>query len=142
MRAVLAAALSFCVAGSLAASRVQFDLNPMRLQSKDAESVYWEKVLVENSEHSIISAAVLTDSPEKVMSESAKFKALRTVSGVDNVFSLLPGNQEQKIPVLRSISLLAPDMNPSVASLATEPDHGYFGCRFRPGATIHPTRPT
>ena len=126
VRAVLALALSFCVTGSLAASRVQFDLNPMRLQSKDAESVYWEKVLVENSEHSIISAAVLTDSPEKVMSESAKFKALRTVSDVDNVFSLLPGNQEQKIPVLRSISLLAPDMNPSVASSATEPNHDYF----------------
>ena len=33
---------------------------------------------------------MLTDSPEKVMSESAKFKALRTVSDVDNVFTLLP----------------------------------------------------
>ena len=124
VRAVLAAALIFSVAGSLGASGVQFDLNPMRLQSKNAESVYWEKVLVENSDRSIISAAVLTDSPEKARSESAKFKALPTVSDVDNVFSLLPGNQEQKIPVLRSIALLAPDLNPSVACLATEPGDG------------------
>ncbi|MGA2227536.1 MAG: MMPL family transporter, partial [Syntrophobacteraceae bacterium] len=54
-------------------------------------------------------------------SESAKFKALRTVSNVDSVFSLLPGNQEQKIPVLRSIALLIPDLDPSVARLAAEP---------------------
>ena len=105
-------------------SGVQFDLNPMRLQSKNAESVYWEKVLAESSERSIISAAVLTDSPEKARSESAKFKALQTVSDVDNVFSLLPSHQEQKIPVVRSIALLAPDLNPSVACLATDPGGG------------------
>ena len=127
MRAVLAAALILSVAGSISASRVHFDLNPLRLQSKDSESVYWEKVTVEKSDHSLLSAAVLTDSPEKVRSESAKFKALRTVSNVDNVFSLLPGNQEQKIPVLRSIALLIPDLNPSVARLAAEPGHLQLG---------------
>ena len=67
---------------------------------------------MEQSEHSLISAAVVTDSPEKVRTESAKFKALRTVSDVDTVFSLLPDNQEQKIPVLRSIALLIPDIDP------------------------------
>ncbi len=90
VRTVLAAALVLSVVGAILASRVQFDLNPLRLQSKNAESVYWEKVLVENSTHSIISAAVVTDSPENVKSESAKFKALPTVSDVDNVFTLLP----------------------------------------------------
>ncbi len=124
VRTVLAAALIFCAAGFLGSSGVQFDLNPMRLQSKNAESVYWEKVLAESSERSIISAAVLTDSPEKARSESAKFKALQTVSDVDNVFSLLPSHQEQKIPVVRSIALLAPDLNPSVACLATDPGGG------------------
>jgi hopanoid biosynthesis associated RND transporter like protein HpnN len=121
VRAILAVALILSVAGSISASRVHFDLNPLRLQSKDSESVYWEKVTVEKSDHSLLSAAVLADSPEKVRSESAKFKALRTVSNVDSVFSLLPGNQEQKIPVLRSIALLIPDLDPSVARLAAEP---------------------
>ena len=120
--AVLAAALLLSVAGSISASRVHFDLNPLRLQSKDSESVYWEKVTVEKSDHSILSAAVLTDSPEKVISESAKFKALPTVANVDNVFTLLPHDQEQKLPVLRSIALLIPDIKPSVARLSEEPD--------------------
>ena len=70
IRTVLAAAVVLSAAGAILASRVQFDLNPLRLQSKNAESVRWEKVLVENSTHSIISAAVVTDSPEKVLSET------------------------------------------------------------------------
>ncbi len=108
------------IAGSIGASRVSFDLNPLRLQPKNSESVYWEKVLVENSDRSIISAGVLTHSPEEVKTESAKFRALRTVTHVDNVFSLLPENQEEKIPVLRSIALLVPELKPSVALLPAE----------------------
>ncbi len=122
VRTILTAALILSIAGSIGASRVRFDLNPLRLQPKNSESVYWEKVLVENSDRSIISAAVITNSPEEAKTESAKFKALYTVSDVDNVFSLLPGNQEEKIPVLRSIALLVPELKPSVALLATE--HG------------------
>jgi uncharacterized protein len=123
VRTVLAAALIFCIASSLSASRVRFDLNPLRLQSKNAESVYWEKVLVENSEHSILSASVLTDSPEETRNESAKFKALRTVADVDNVFTILPDNQAEKIPVLRSIALLVPNLKPSILRLASEQGH-------------------
>ena len=123
VRAVLAAALLLSVAGSISASSVHFDLNPLRLQSKNSESVYWERVTVENSDHSLLSAAVLTDSPEKVRTESAKFKALPTVANVDNVFTLLPDDQEQKLPVLRSIALLIPDIKPSGDRLATEAGH-------------------
>jgi hypothetical protein len=112
VRTILAAALILSIAGFVGASSVHFDLNPLRLQSKDSESVYWEKVLVENSDRSIISAAVLTDSPRDVKTESAKFRALQTVSEVDSVFSLLPDDQEEKIPVLRSIALLIPDLKP------------------------------
>ncbi len=125
VRTVLATALILSIAGSIGVSRVQFDLNPLRLQAKGSESVYWEKALVENSDRSIISAAVLTDSPQEAIAESAKFKALRTVADVDTVFSLLPGNQEEKIPVLRSIALLVPDLKPSGASLAAN-NHNNF----------------
>ena len=120
IRTILATAVILTIAGSVSASRVQFDLNPLRLQSRDAESVYWEKVLVEKSERSIVSAAVLTDSAEEAKAESAKFSALKTVVDVDTVFSLLPENQEQKIPVLRSIAFLIPELKQSVALLASE----------------------
>ena len=115
VRVVLAAALVLSAAGSIRAAGVRFDLNPLRLQSKDSESVYWEKVLVENSTKSIISADLITHTPEKVMSESAKFKALPTVSDVDNVFTLLPENQEDKMPILRSIARMVPELKSSVA---------------------------
>ena len=63
---------------------------------------------------------MLTNSPtEEAKAESAKFSALKTVVDVDTVFSLLPENQEQKIPVLRSISLLIPELKQSVALLAS-----------------------
>jgi hypothetical protein len=120
VRTILAAALILSVAGSISASRVKFDLNPLRLQSKNAESVYWEKVLVEHSERSILSAAVIADSPEQVIAESAKFNALGTVSEVDTVFSLLPEKQQEKIPVLRSIALLVPELKSTVGRSETE----------------------
>jgi hypothetical protein len=46
---------------------------------------------------------------------------------VDNVFTLLPGHQEEKISILRSIALLVPDLNPSVTRLAANIDHDGFG---------------
>ncbi len=120
VRSILALTLIFCIVGALSASRVQFDLNPLRLQSKNAESVYWEKVLVENSDRSIISAAVITDSAEEARNESAKFRRLQTVSHVDNIFTLLPDDQEEKMPVLCSIALLVPDLKPSIVRLTSE----------------------
>ncbi len=120
IRTILAAALIFSIVCSISASRVQFDLNPMRLQAKGAESVYWEKVLTENSDRSILSAAVLTHSPEEAITESKKFKALSTVTDVDNVFSLLPENQERKLPILRSIALLIPELKPPAAILTAD----------------------
>jgi hypothetical protein len=120
VQAVLTAALILSIAGSISTSSVQFDLNPLRLQSRNAESVYWEKVLVENSERSILSAAVITDSAEQAKVESAKFSALKTVAEVDSVFSLLPENQKEKIPVLKSIALLAPELKPAVMQAALD----------------------
>jgi hypothetical protein len=124
VRFVLAAALVLSAAGLAMASRARFDLNPLRLQPKNSESLYWEKVLVENSTHSIISAALITDSSKKVISESKKFEALPVVSNVDSVFTLLPGNQEEKVPVLRSIARMVPELNPAAVRLVTERDRG------------------
>jgi len=126
VRTVLAVSLALCSLGVVLASHVPFDLNPLRLQSRNAESVVWEKVLVENATHSIISAAAVLDSPEKVKIETDRLKALPTVSDVDNVFTLLPSRQEEKLPLLRSIALLVPDLNPSVIRLVANINHDCF----------------
>ncbi len=120
---ILAAALALSVAGGIGASHVHFSLNPMRLQSKDSESVHWEKVMVESSDRSILSAAVITNSAERVKAESARFRALPTVSDVDDVFTLLPEDQEAKVPILRSIAQIVPGLKTSIANVsATNPD--------------------
>ncbi len=105
---ILGAALVLGIAGAIGSSRVHFDLNPIRLQAKNSESVYWEKVMVEDSDRSLISAAVITNSAQEARKETERFKALPTVSDADNVFSLLPENQEAKIPLLRSIARIVP----------------------------------
>ncbi len=116
VRSILAVALALTILGALSASHVRFNLNPMRLQSKNSESVHWEKVMVANSKRSILSAAVITNSAQKVRAESARFKALPTVSDVENVFSLLPEDQEAKTPILRSIGRLVPGLAASIAN--------------------------
>ena len=117
-RAILAAALILSVVGSISAYHVRFNLNPMRLQSKSSESVHWEKVIVENADRSILSAAIITNSAKKVETQSEKFKALPTVADVDNVFTLLPEDQQAKIPILRSIARIVPGLHSSLANLS------------------------
>ena len=134
VRAVLAAALVLCLVSSFGASRVQFDLNPLRLQSQNAESVYWEKLLVENSEHSVLSAATLADSAEQAMAKAARLKSLPTVSGVDTVFTLLPEDQDEKVPVLRSILAAVPNLNQSVPKLAEGPSYASLSTKVDPNA--------
>lgn len=123
VRTVLALALGLSVGAALTASRVGFDLNPLRLQAKNSQSVRWEMTLVKTSTH-VISAALITDSAKKTLSESAKFKALPAVASVDNIFRLLPGNQEAKIPLLRSIARMVPRLKPSIVRQVSQDNRG------------------
>lgn len=91
---------------------VSFDLNPLRLQAPDAESVVWEKILVEKSERSLLSAAVFASSSEEVVRKTAAFKVLPTVSEVQNIFTFLPENQEEKIALLKTMLPKIPEMCP------------------------------
>jgi hopanoid biosynthesis associated RND transporter like protein HpnN len=115
IRSILAVAIVLSVAGAISASHVRFDLNPIRLQAKNSQSVHWEKIMVEDADRSIISAALITNSAQKARQESARFKALPTVSDVDNIFSLLPDDQEAKVPILRSIGRLVPGLKSTLA---------------------------
>ncbi len=98
----------------LGASQVYFDLNPMRLQAANAESVVWEKTLIENSRRSALFANAFAASPEEVKAKTKAFQELRSVSEVESVFSLLPENQEEKIPLLRSLKPLIPEIHAPV----------------------------
>lgn len=98
----------------LSASQVHFDLNPLRLQTANAESVIWGKNLIENSQRSTIFASSFASSREELIAKKCELEALPSVREVESVFSLLPANQEEKIPLLRSIQPLIPDIHPVV----------------------------
>ncbi len=98
----------------VSASQVYFDLNPMRLQTANAESVIWGKNLLANSKRSAIFANAFAATPEEVRTRTRQFEALPSVSEVESVFSLLPEDQEKKIPLLRAIQPKIPEITPAV----------------------------
>ena len=107
---VLGAMGVLCIASLWSARGVRFDLNPLRLQAPNAESVVWEKILVEKSERSVLSAAVFASSTEEVIAKSQALKVLPTVSEVQNIFSFLPEDQGEKIALLKTMLPKIPEM--------------------------------
>ena len=86
--------------------------SPLRLQTADAESVVWEKTLIENSERSALFASSLAKSPEELQKKARAFKGLSSVSSVESAFSLLPEDQEDKIALLRTLKPAIPTIVP------------------------------
>jgi hopanoid biosynthesis associated RND transporter like protein HpnN len=93
-------------------SGVAFDLNMLHLQSKKAESVVWEKKLLEGSERSSMYGAILARSLEEVREKTSALKRLPTVSEVQSVVSLLPEDQEAKMALLREMKPLIAGLGP------------------------------
>ena len=111
-RFILASAAFISMLGIWSAFRVYFDPNPLRLQSANAESVIWEKNLLENAERSPLFAAAFGFSPEEVLAKSNALEKLPSVGQVESVFSLLPADQEEKLPLVHSLSRRMPAMKP------------------------------
>ncbi len=103
-RYILTAAALISIFGIWGARTVYFDPNPLRLQSPNAESVIWEKALIDSAQQSPLFAAAFCSSPEEVGTKSKALLKLATVAQVKSVFSLLPEDQEEKLPILHSLS--------------------------------------
>jgi hopanoid biosynthesis associated RND transporter like protein HpnN len=99
--AVIAGGLSI-----LCASRVRFDLNMLQLQSRSAESVQWEKRLIEDSKRPSIHGAVFTRSLEGIEERAKAIERLPTVSEVQSIRTVLPADQGHKIALLHSMAPL------------------------------------
>lgn len=113
-RTVLSGAAVVTLLCILTSSQVHFDLNPLRLQTANAESVIWGKNLIENSQRSTIFASSFAASREELLAKKRELQTLPSVREVESVFSLLPEDQEKKIPLLRSIQPMIPDIKPAL----------------------------
>jgi hopanoid biosynthesis associated RND transporter like protein HpnN len=109
--AAITAALSI-----YAGRKVQFDLNTLRLQSKRAESVIWEKKLVEGSRRSSMYGVILAHSLDEVRKKTKALEALPTVREVQSALTLLPSDQQEKIRTLRQIKPLIEGIGPLSAA--------------------------
>ncbi len=117
--AIVALSCAGLIVSVLAATGVTFDLNMLNLQSKDAESIIWEKKMLDDSKRSSMYGAVLARSLAEVEAKSKLLEALPTVSEVENVLTLLPQEQREKIQILRQIKPYIP--NPAAFQATGKP---------------------
>jgi uncharacterized protein len=107
-RMILSGAIILCLLGMWSGSQVSFDPNPLRMQAANAESVIWEKKLIEKAKRSPLFAAAFATTPAETIAKSEAMEKLPTVAEVETVFSLLPKDQFEKLPLLQALSRKIP----------------------------------
>ncbi|HVP80751.1 MAG TPA: MMPL family transporter [Thermodesulfobacteriota bacterium] len=104
------------------ASRIKFDLNMLRLQSRGSESVKWEKKLIEDSKLHSMQGAVFARSLEEAEKKTKALETLPSVSRVESVANLLPPDQEEKARLLREMKPLLAGVHPfQISNRAVNP---------------------
>src|SRR5262249_47545125 len=69
-------------------------------QARNLDSVKWEMILIERTAGASWHAVSITDSPEDALALKAKYEQLPDVSRVVEVASLVPAQQDVKLPLL------------------------------------------
>jgi hopanoid biosynthesis associated RND transporter like protein HpnN len=102
-RWVLAGGLALAAVLACCAGRLSYDHNLLHLQARDLDSVKWEMTLIEHTAGASWHAQSYTATPEEALALKARYEKLPEVSRVVEVASLVPGDQDQKLPLLRDI---------------------------------------
>ena len=110
-RLILTGAAILCLLSVWSSTRVSFDSNPLRMQAANAESVIWEKRLIENAKRSPLFAAAFASSPTQTEAKAQALENLPVVAEVETVFSLLPKDQDEKLPLLHALSRNIPGIS-------------------------------
>jgi len=84
----------------------------LHLQSKTAESVIWERKLVETSKRPSMYGAIFASSLDEVSAKVARLKFLPTVSEVQSIRDLIPEDQDEKLTLLRSMRPILAGIGP------------------------------
>lgn len=103
-RLALASGTVLLVACGVFAFRLSYDHNLLNLQARGLESVKWEHRLIDRAAGATWDAMSLARSREEALALKAKYKALQEVGRVVEVASLVPADQDRKLPVIRAIS--------------------------------------
>ena len=100
--------LVLAAAGTAAlASRIDwdnFDNNLLNLQPAGLESVELERKLLAETDESAWFALSIASSPEELLARKAAFLKLPSVQRVDEIVSMFPAHEEQRLPIIRRIA--------------------------------------
>lgn len=117
---VLIAAAALTAYSLSAIPAVRFDYNRLNLQARRTESVVWERRMMESA-GSGFAALTTAGSLTQLRAKQDAFGRVPAVSEVMSILTLIPGDQEAKIAVIRHIAPLVPSVRPGSAS---NPDQG------------------
>ncbi len=89
---------------------VSYDHNLLHLQARDLDAVKWELTLIEHTAGANWHAVSYTDTPQEALALKARYEKLPEVSRVVEAASLLPQDQEVKVPLLADIQRRLSDL--------------------------------
>ncbi len=85
------------------ATRLHYDHNLLNLQARNTDSVEWERKLIDRAAGATWDAMSIARSRDEALALKARYEALPEVSKVVEVASLVPDQQERKLPVVAAI---------------------------------------
>jgi hopanoid biosynthesis associated RND transporter like protein HpnN len=120
---ILAGAAALAACAALALPRLQFDFNPINLQSPRSESVATLFDLMKDPLRTPYTIGILAASPSAARTLSRQIAALPGVEQVLDAESFVPGDQDAKLEILRDAdSLLGPTLRPQAVRPPPSPD--------------------
>src|SRR5262245_11276862 len=100
---VVGAGLAVTVFLAFWAAHIEYDHNLLHLQARDLDSVKWELTLIDHTAGASWHAQSYTATAAEALALKARFEQLPEVIRLVEVASLVPPDQDQKLPLLRDI---------------------------------------
>jgi hopanoid biosynthesis associated RND transporter like protein HpnN len=121
-RLVVGAAVAITVLGLLAVRNLRFDLNLLKLQAESTEAVRFEEMLLRDSGRSSWFAVSLSPSEVEAERKAAMFRKLAQVSDAETIATYVPGDQEEKRAMLRSLRPIIDSLKVSPIVRPSDPE--------------------
>ncbi len=100
---VLALGAFLVLAAGLFASRLHYDHNLLNLQDRTLDSVQWEHKLIDRAAGATWDSLSVARSRDEALVLKARYEALPEVGRVVEIASLVPAEQERKLPIVQAI---------------------------------------
>jgi hopanoid biosynthesis associated RND transporter like protein HpnN len=102
-RLVLAVGAVLLIACGASALRLAYDHNLLNMQPRGLDSVAWERKLIDRAAGATWDALSTARTRDEALALRARYEALPEVGKVVEVASLVPADQDRKLPVVRAI---------------------------------------